>query len=85
MSKLELTRDVFLGEGIANTQLYILNGHQDPVPLGVAGEIYIGGAGVTRGYLNRPELTTEKFIADPVQSGPNCQALQDRRSGVLER
>ncbi|MEH2211066.1 amino acid adenylation domain-containing protein [Nostoc sp.] len=54
-----------IGKPISNTQIYILNRHLQPVPIGVAGEVYIGGAGVARGYLNRPDLTTLKFIPNP--------------------
>jgi len=55
---------ICIGTPIANTRVYILNEQQMPCPLGVPGEIYIGGAGVTLGYLNRPELTTERFLPD---------------------
>ncbi|MDB9541878.1 amino acid adenylation domain-containing protein, partial [Microcystis aeruginosa CS-1036] len=59
---------ITIGRPIPHVQVYILDSHLQPVPIGVPGELHIGGAGVARGYLNRPELTAEKFISNPFVS-----------------
>jgi amino acid adenylation domain-containing protein len=71
-----------IGRPISNTTLYILDSQRRPAPIGVAGEIYIGGAGVALGYHNRPELTADRFVDDPYSAEPNGRLY---RSGDLGR
>ncbi|HEY9875968.1 MAG TPA: amino acid adenylation domain-containing protein, partial [Candidatus Obscuribacterales bacterium] len=72
-----------IGRPITNTQIYLLDEQLQPVPIGVTGELYIGGDGLARGYLNRPELTAEKFIPNPISE----ELTQDRlyKTGDLGR
>jgi len=63
---------ITIGKPIGNTQLYILDAHLQPVPVGVVGELHIGGDGLARGYLNHPHLTNEKFIPDGFSSRPGA-------------
>jgi acyl-coenzyme A synthetase/AMP-(fatty) acid ligase/acyl carrier protein len=71
-----------IGRPIPGRQIYILDRQRELIPAGVAGEIYIGGAGVARGYLNRPDLTAERFVPHPFSSEPGARLY---RSGDLAR
>jgi amino acid adenylation domain-containing protein len=86
-----LTSTVPIGRPISNTQIYLLDKFKQPAPIGMAGEIYIGGYGVARGYLNRPELTAEKFLVlqnldDPSRSNAvESDRVRLYRTGDLGR
>ncbi|MBI6548641.1 non-ribosomal peptide synthetase, partial [Xenorhabdus lircayensis] len=70
---LHLDNAIPIGYPLPNTRIYILDTYGQPVPIGVSGEIHIGGAGVARGYLNRADLTDEKFVADPFSEQPDAR------------
>jgi amino acid adenylation domain-containing protein len=80
--RLEQGGRISIGQPIDNTQVYLVSRHLEPVAVGVPGELMIGGAGLSRGYRGRPDLTAERFIPDPFSAGPGARLY---RTGDLAR
>jgi amino acid adenylation domain-containing protein len=89
-NKASSPEEVYIGRPISNTQVYVLDNELTPVPVGVAGELYIGGEGLARGYLNDPALSAQSFIPDPFSTKPGARLYKSndivryRTGGTLE-
>ena len=82
-SQRDFKTDITIGSPIANTQIYILDKNNKPLPIGVPGELCIAGEGVGKGYLNRPELTAEKFVPNPFATAENHHGKTMYHTGDL--
>jgi amino acid adenylation domain-containing protein/non-ribosomal peptide synthase protein (TIGR01720 family) len=82
IADLKESKGSVIGGAIPDLKVYVLDAQLNPVPIGVAGEMYVGGAGVARGYLDRPELTAERFVPDPYSKEPGARLY---KTGDLAR
>ncbi|KAA8744430.1 amino acid adenylation domain-containing protein [Pseudomonas koreensis] len=80
--RIDAGQALHIGKPVSNATVYLLDEQQQPVPLGVTGELYVGGVGVARGYLNRAELSAERFLRDPFSAEPGARLY---RTGDLAR